>query len=892
MTDHTCRALTLGLLASTALASPALAQNVPPGTATQPRTTGQSPAPGTNATDVTAPPPKVEQATQGRAPEPNEIIITATKREENLQNVPIAVTVLGTRKLDQLNISNFEQYTKQLPSVSFQNFGAPGYTVVYMRGIATGGDGNHSGSLPSVGSYLDEQPITTIGGTLDVHIYDIARIESLAGPQGTLYGASSQAGTIRIITNKPELGKIYGRVDGELNTVAHGGIGGKAEGMINLPIGRNIAFRAVAFYQHDAGYIDNVFGQVTLCGDPVFAQNPSPPPPQIIVGCVHNGIHFDNSKFVKKNFNDADTYGGRAALKIDLDDNWTVTPTFMYQNSKAHGVFWMDKGQGDLNTVRFQNEISKDRFWQAALTVEGKIANFFDVTYAGAYMDRPRFSTSDYTDYTVAYDNTYEASGGLANYQYYRDNAGNIINPRQHITASDHFQKMSHELRVATPADKPIRALVGAFYQDQKNHIFQDYLVDNLATGLSVTGYPGTLWLTNQRREDKDYALFGEANWDVTHNITLTGGIRFYKFDNTLYGFAGFGPKPNPVDSHTGEDRCLTVNGLPAYQDPGAPLAPGTSGLNIPCYDVADIGHSVNNPAANGNAIPRRSKGSGHIHRLNVQWKPEQNLMFYATWSRGFRPGGINRQPETPPYAPDFLTNYEAGWKTTFLGNRLRWNGAIYHQKWEGVQFSYLGPNSLTVIQNGRNAIVNGIETDLNYIQGGLSLTVAAAYTDAKTKGNICHAALVVDPTPDCSALLDDNGTPNDPSDDTFDHIVVPSGTRLPITPKFKASATARYTWPVWTGHAHVQGVLAYQGSAPSDLDPLKNDLIGKIRGATLVDLFAGYDWGDYSLELFTTNVFDTRNELSRLVVCSICTQVKIIPGRPRTIGLRAGMKF
>src|SRR5437763_5098577 len=246
------RALSFALLASTALASPALAQN------TQPRTTGQSPAPGTNATDVTAPPPKVQQAQAARgAPDQSEIDTTATKREENLQNVPISVQAIGTRRLDQLNISNFEQYTKQLPSVSFQT-AAPGYTVVYMRGVATGGDGNHTGSLPSVGSYLDEQPVTTIGGTLDVHIYDIARIESLAGPQGTLYGASSEAGTIRIITNKPELGATTGRLDAEVNTVAHGGVGGKLEGMVNLPLASRIAFRGVAFYQKDAGYIDNV----------------------------------------------------------------------------------------------------------------------------------------------------------------------------------------------------------------------------------------------------------------------------------------------------------------------------------------------------------------------------------------------------------------------------------------------------------------------------------------------------------------------------------------------------------------------------------------------------------------------------------------------------------
>jgi outer membrane receptor protein involved in Fe transport len=187
------------------------------------------------------------------------------------------------------------------------------------------------------------------------------------------------------------------------------------------------------------------------------------------------------------------------------------------------------------------------------------------------------------------------------------------------------------------------------------------------------------------------------------------------------------------------------------------------------------------------------------------------------------------------------------------------------------------------VIQNGRNAVVNGIETDINYVSGGLSLTLAGAYNHAKTSGNICKASLVVDPSPDCSG----ERAPGKP-----DFIVVPSGTRLPITPRFKGSATARYTWPMWSGHAHVQGVLAYQGSAPSDLDPVQNAFIGKIRASTVVDLFAGYDWGTYSVELFGANIFDERNELSRLVVCSICTQVKIVPGRPRTIGLRAGVKF
>jgi len=138
---------------------------------------------------------------------------------------------------------------------------------------------------------------------------------------------------------------------------------------------------------------------------------------------------------------------------------------------------------------------------------------------------------------------------------------------------------------------------------------------------------------------------------------------------------------------------------------------------------------------------------------------------------------------------------------------------------------------------------------------------------------------------PDCSGF--DSHVPPRP-----DFIVVPSGTRLPITPKFKATGIARYSWPMWAGKAHVQGVIAYSGSAPSDLDPVQNALLGKLKSSTLVDLFVGYDWGKFNVELFGSNVFDERNELSRFVVCSICTQVKIVPGRPRTIGVRAGMKF
>src|SRR4029079_4386992 len=161
-----------------------------------------------------------------------------------------------------------------------------------------------------------------------------------------------------------------------------GGIGGKLEGMINVPLASRIALRGVAFYQKDAGYLHNVPGSRTYCGPPTFDSGGN------INGCIHNGLTVTNAAYVRNNINTVTNYGGRAALKIDLDDNWTITPTIMHQHSKTRGVWYMDDALGDLETARFRKEPAVDKWTQYALTVEGKIGDF-DITYAGAYMDRP-----------------------------------------------------------------------------------------------------------------------------------------------------------------------------------------------------------------------------------------------------------------------------------------------------------------------------------------------------------------------------------------------------------------------------------------------------------------------------------------------------------------------
>ena len=590
-------------------------------------------------------------------------------------------------------------------------------------------------------------------------------------------------------------------------------------------------------------------------------------------------------------------WGCRAALKIDLNDNWTVTPTVFHQNLKANGFFGFDPNLGDLKVDRFFDEVRKDKFTQGALTIEGKLANF-DITYAGAYLDRKTYTTSDYTDYADAYDRLYADYGGLA-YFYYQDSAGNYIDPRQRIVGTDHFKKLSQELRIASPADKPIRVIAGAFYQNQSNLIHQDYQIQNLAPELSVNGLPGTLWLTQQKRVDKDYALFGEASFDITPKITLTAGGRLFRYDNSLIGFFGFGRNPgdgfsatppNGAGSNrTGVAQCFTTSGerlfdrnTNTYSSSLIFVPPAVDGS--PCTNLGEF--------VNGTVVPKRAKGSGFTHRLNATWKPTDDLLFYGTWSRGFRPGGINRRSTLPAYAPDYLNNFELGWKTSWMNGQLHWNGAIYHQVWKKFQFSFLGPNSFTEIHNGSDASINGIETDVGYRSGGFSLNAAAAYTDAKTKANIC--TIFADTAPDCSGVIDGSQ----------DFISAPKGTRLPITPHLKGSVTARYAWPVLVNaKAHVQGGVAYQGSAPASLrtdiqlvgtgehvNP--RNFEGKLHAFTLVDFAAGIDWQRFNVEAFVQNVFDERNELSRTVQCGSCTRAYVVPGQPRTIGLRGGIKF
>ena len=816
---HWTRRAAAALLASTVLVSPAIA----------------------GAQDTGAGEPAGTEAKTEVDSDSQDIIVTAQRRAENLQDVPIAITAITTKTLDDLQVDSFNDYARLVPSLSSKAGGGggsadgPGTNNVYFRGVASGDNANHSASLPSVGTYLDEQPITTITGALDIHVFDIARVEALAGPQGTLYGASSQAGTIRIITNKPDLSGNYGAVNLELNSVAHGGWGYTGEGFVNLPVSSNIAARIVGWYRHDAGYIDNILGQrvmrlVDTSGEPTGGT-----------------VVVDNGDFAEDDYNDADTYGARAALKIDLNDNWTITPQVIGQVQKADGSFAEERGLGHLETMQFNPETLKDKWLQAALTIEGKIANF-DVTYAGSYMRRQVDSQLDYSDYAYFYNE-------LTSYgSYWLDNAGNpIAGPTQLIQTDDSFKKMSHELRFASPSDKRLRLIAGLFFQRQEHNIEQNYIIPGLAEDLQV---PGTddVWFTKQLRVDRDYAAFGEVSFDITAQITATGGGRWYKFDNSLVGFFGFSDN----FSGTGIAQCF-----------GPPRVSGS-----PCTN-----------------LDKRVKDTGFVHRLNLTYKPNDDLLLYATWSRGFRPGGVNRRGTFPPYDPDYLTNYEAGAKFSF-GRRSHFNIAGYVEDWKDMQVSVLGENGLTVVRNVGNARITGLEADLLLRpMAGLTWSTGVSYNHAVLREDFCFDQEAVD----CSSAGFFGGL----------NVLAEKGDKLPLTAPWKGSTALRYEWGLNSDiRPHVQGVLTYEGTRRRDLRPGINDIFGNMKSYAEADVSAGFDKGPWSVDFFVKNLFDVRGQLSKGIQCreEVCGdqfgdmagggKIYTVVSRPRTIGVRVGTKF
>ena len=405
----------------------------------------------------------------------------------------------------------------------------------------------------------------------------------------------------------------------------------------------------------------------------------------------------------------------------------------------------------------------------------------------------------------------------------------------------------------------------GVFWQEQTHDILQQYYIaGDLTPHFEVPGWEDTIWLTNQARKDHDEAFFGELSFDFTDRLTGTVGARHFSYENSLKGFFGFSDN---YSSNYGVALCFSPEQF----------------RGSPCVNLDD-----------------EVSDSDTIYRANLTFQINDTKMIYGTWSEGFRPGGLNRNGSVGPYRPDYLTNWEFGWKTNWAQNRVTFNGAIFQEDWDDIQYSFLPPSGagLTVIRNAGNARIRGLEAELSWaVSYNFRLSGGAAWYDAELKTDYCgFNDIDGNPVVDCPAGTLNPNDPDDPDDDELvDGPQAPAGSRLPVTPRFKGNLVGRYTWDVGEYEAYWQFAGVYVGERRSALIDFEADILGDLDGYGQLDLSAGFKRGNWALDFYVNNVFDEAAERTKFAQCAIefCGgQVYTIHGQPRTIGLRWSQKF
>ena len=581
-----------------------------------------------------------------------EVIVTATRRAESLQDVSESISALDTRAISMRGLQQMDDFAKLIPGLSL-GVREPGGTTIVFRGVAS--SGLQFGAVSSSALYLDEQPITQSGRSPDPRLIDIERVEALRGPQGSLYGASSQSGTLRVITNKPSTAGFEAWTEGQVTSVDGGGTGYDVSAMVNLPLSDKVALRLVGFAAEDAGFIDNVLSD-------------------------SQGGTFDNSNVTDKDVNSAETTGGRAALRFDISEQVNATLGAVFQDLSTDGHGDVNPGAGGLNQIRFENESLDDKWYQLALTVNASLP-FGDAIFSASYFDRDFAYEADATDYEFNFNQS-----GYAIYDFGGD-------PRGFATNDEQTEITTFEARLQSSADSNSRWnwLAGVFYSKETGHTEFDSFVrdyqdtpafayfsyiqyDQTGSGLAPTE---TWFLGRYDTELQQKAVFGEIGFDVTDNFTITAGGRWFDYDRdfTLHqespaGFTaslpGVGPTLTDATTQTDESGSVVKLNLSYRFDQDRMV-----------YATYSEGFRV------GGSNPVR---------------PNSIL-----------PGDFDS---------DELTNYEVGAKTEWLGNRLRFNIAAYFMEWDDFAVQIEDPQD-AVFQLGfvnlPSAEIKGIESELSF---------------------------------------------------------------------------------------------------------------------------------------------------------------------------------
>ncbi|MGB1198583.1 MAG: TonB-dependent receptor [Thalassotalea sp.] len=852
------------------------------------------------------------------------IEVTATKRSESIQEVPVTVTALTGDSLEKLGVTNFDKYVEFLPNVVFQGTG-PGQNEIYIRGAATTQTNISVSSVqalqPSVAFYLDEQPVSMQGRNLDIYATDVERIEVLPGPQGTLFGASSQSGTVRLITNKPSHDGFAAGFDTSIRTTKGGDLSNSVEAYINLSLSDDIAVRVATYNDHQGGWIDNILNAPGQGGYIGSAEVIS----RISGGALANPaitpvVIPKNDALVEDNFNTANYAGARFGLSYIINDEWDLLVQHTQQSLDTEGVFSYDPNlEGESSTNRFIPENNNDDFGLTTWTLEGRLEQL-EIVYTGGYLDRDINSTIDYTGYT---------NGGAFSAYYVCDYAGvpeaeqECLDPTKFYKEQTSTSRITHEFRVNTSSENSWRVTAGVFYDSQELSTVGQFNIANtsLAGAYDFTNLQRTLkgseginsnggpfssdisFVNDITHTIDQVALFGQVEFDLTDTVTASFGARWYQID----------------DIYKGSTSTVDVSGrLRAFGD----------GSDAALTDFFGAGEAaaIQAAIANGQLDTSLLDSDGTltvddtIIKASIDWKVSSDVMVFASYSEGFRPpvtnrvgGGLAKNQEgafdgfrIPVYSTtDSLDNIEIGFKSTLLDQSLRFNATAYYSKISDLQTSRFDPTNISFLvftDNVGDAEIKGIDGDFSWAATD-NLMISGAFSFIDSELTSINDELVG---------------------------IAPSvGSKLPYSADFSGNLRAEYFYEINADMSgYINGSISYTGERLGGmtmdayvLEDATNLIYGTGSGLSIekeADVYSGVNYQDSNGKTFAggryvqdsyvlanlsfgvTNdswkaEFFIDNVTDKSAVLYIDTQQftpKVVTNRPRTIGFRFSYDF
>jgi iron complex outermembrane recepter protein len=851
-----------------------------------------------------------------------EIVVTAQRRSESIQDVPVTIQAITGEQLGQLNATTFDDVLKYLPNVTFSSNG-PGQGNIYMRGLSAGFAGNQSsaaiGPFPNVATYLDDQSLAFPARNVDVYMADMERIEVLEGPQGTLFGGGAEAGAIRYITNKPKLNVTEGNAEASYSTTAHGDPNTAITAVLNLPLIQDtLAVRAVIYNDRRGGYIDNVPSQFTrFPTDPGTISYHLPYPA--------NAATANNNSIAERAQNPVTYQGVRASALWQINTDWSLLIQQSYQTLDAEGVdeqyplSSQETPLGPLQETSFTPSYDKDKWENTSWTVNGKIGDF-KLVYTGGYLDRTINNAVDYTNYARSAGGFYYTCGGGG------APIGKGVGPLTCYSPvsswQDHVETthQSHELRASTPDDWRLRGLIGAFWEDfdikdDINFLYKSfpsctpanlllYQAGTQVCTANVIPAPGYAAIDPTERNEnvafgedlergyKQTAFFTSIDFDLIPKVlTFTAGTRYYHYKETFKG--------SQYSTSTG---CA---GIPNGTCVGSKLTDATHDATY----------------------------SGFKSRGNLTWHVTPDAMVYYTFSQGFRPGAGNRKntaevkidvdpatglatvgPDANPtlvkqynkpytYPPDTLTNNEIGWKTEWLDHRLLVNGSAYIMDWKNVQTLIYNPpvyGNTTFGVAGPDYRVKGAELQIvARVTDGLTLQGSISHNNASETNAPCiKSTNPGNPTP-LGTCITQVWSPALSQNVPLQNPLGTVGATPAFSPTTEYNVRARYDWQVndykmffMAGAQHVGDMQNEPSSFQSGagvIVPTTSWLRYDQPAYTTYDAAFGVAKDQWTVEAYGSNLGNSNASVYTTSGQFIKAEV---PLRPRVLGVKVGFKF